>query len=531
MKFIPLFLATFCTISLFARQGKEFTGELKEYNRSALAVMMIYHPEDEFAFNIAEVFNTIPCPDKYDEHNVGLQIIDNNEFCFVKHKNETYAYRSKDENIYKKNMDFYESMNQRSAFVTSWHYNELYRQKLIKIIRQQGITSFDPTQLSTSQILEKIKTLDSEKSDKISKKIEEFPIGLHKAKYGKILSASMIKENAKAIETVLNENEYAKMMIARWFNMTGNDENDFVFNMETVKKRGNYNATESDVKMARNTVRGVASISDMGEELINNSFILVNDITYVTAEEKAEVAKIATKVSLEILGAFIGKNMDNTIQIVHDFADSFTGFNVKTHSYLYQLKWNDSIAAIFYDNYYIETPDSARLAAFFADSTTFRMQYVAHEYEFDEKSTFKGSYDRNELIRMGCTRSMDKNIAALQKKYEDFKVKTPIKSIEVNAKGKVVGYNAEIGLKEGITKKSKFQVIQKIVDEKRNRVSYRYIATLKPVKGKIWDNRYNAVKEHSQGSQLHYTTLKKVSGGEILPGMLIIEGKYSKVEN
>lgn len=85
-------------------------------------------------------------------------------------------------------------------------------------------------------------------------------------------------------------------------------------------------------------------------------------------------------------------------------------------------------------------------------------------------------------------------------------------------------------MKEGITEKSSFQVIQRIIDPETNRTKYRYVATLVPVRGKIWDNRYNAVIEGNIDSDLKATQFKKKGGGEILPGMLIIEGKYRKVE-
>ena len=49
------------------------------------------------------------------------------------------------------------------------------------------------------------------------------------------------------------------------------------------------------------------------------------------------------------------------------------------------------------------------------------------------------------------------------------------------------------------------------------------------MKGQIWDNRYNAVIEQADGATLPYTTFTKTAGGEILPGMLLIEGKYRKV--
>ena len=85
-------------------------------------------------------------------------------------------------------------------------------------------------------------------------------------------------------------------------------------------------------------------------------------------------------------------------------------------------------------------------------------------------------------------------------------------------------------MKEGITEKTKFQVVQRVEDPATGKTTYKYVATVQPVKGKIWDNRYNAVTEQGVGSELTYTTFKKKAGGEILPGMLLIEGKYRKVK-
>ena len=154
---------------------------------------------------------------------------------------------------------------------------------------------------------------------------------------------------------------------------------------------------------------------------------------------------------------------------------------------------------------------------------------MAHEYEFDKKSVLKGKYSRTELVRTICARSMDKNIVALAKQYEDFKVKTPVYQVLSNERGMITGYAAKIGLKEGVAENSKFQVIQRVQDANTGKTTYKYVATVKPVKGKIWDNRYNAVLEEADGATLPYTTFSKVAGGEILPGMLLVEGKYTKI--
>lgn len=417
-----------------------------KYRRNSLAEMMIYHSEDEFGNEIKEAFLSKPKSDKYDDHNIGFFIINN---------------------------DSIPNVTKRSH-------------------------------------------------------------GLVKAQLGKTLNSQDIKKNAATLEKIVNDAQYAKYMVAKWFGLDLNRQ-DFnvvnaTFNMRLIQERGQYNASDIDVEMAQRTTRGVAALSDAGEELIGNTFLLINDMTYVTAEESAALAKGVMNVLGEMTDILVGgKTGSELASIGGDIADSFTGFTVKTHSYLFELEWNDSIAAIFYNNYYTSVPNPEKINAFLQDKTTFRLKYVAHEYEYGGKTSLVGKYDRKELAKMSCTRSIDKNIAALQLAYEDFKVKTPVYQILTDAKGRVEGYAAKIGMKEGITLNSKFQVIQRVEDPKTGKATYKYVASLKPVKNKIWDNRYNAVTEKAEGSQLTATTFKKTGGGEILPGMLIIEGKYTKI--
>lgn len=355
--------------------------------------------------------------------------------------------------------------------------------------------------------------------------------GLIKAEYGKSLTIGDVRKNAAALEKLLNDGECAKLLVAKWFNLGAKQGEDELpaFDMELIQHRGQYNASDIDVERAMLTARGVAALSDAGEELISNTYILVNDITYVTAEEKAAAAKIAMNIIGGLFDVFTGGDSGKQMaKSAGDIADSFTGFTVKTHSYLFQLEWNDSIAAIFYNNHYCSKPDVEKLQSFLDDKSTYRMKYVAHEYEFDSKSVIKGEYDRSELVKMVCTRSIDKNVAALQLQYEDFKVKTPIFQVLSDEKGRVKGYTAKIGMKEGVTESTKFQVVERRFNPETNKTTYRVVATIKPEKNKVWDNRYNAVTEGDPGANLTATTFKKITGGEILPGMLIIEGQYRK---
>lgn len=463
----PLFLVLLlCAVSLRAQTPD---GAM-DYRRNAIATMMVFHSEDEFGGEIYNAFASIPVPDKYDDHNVDMRVVSNDSICGV----------------------------QKQRVGLSATMGDLAENALNSVQKQRT--------------------------------------GLIKAEYGKVLSKAEVLKNAQALEDYLNNFQCAKLMVAKWFRLPlFHDDSlrrdNMSFSTELIQQRGQYNATDVDVNLALQSARGLAMLSDAGEELLGNTFMLVNDITYVTAEEQAAVAKAVVGVLGAVFDAFTGGNTgENISNLTNDIADSYTGFKVKTHSYLYQLDWNDSVAAVFYNNYYTETAEPDKLMAFLRDTVTFRMKYVAHEYEYDGKSALVGTYTREELVRMACTRSMDKNIAALQAQYEDFKVKTPVYSVLTNGNGRPVGYTAKIGMKEGITEKSKFQAVQRIFNPETQRTTYRYVATLKPVKGQVWDNRYNAVTEKAEGSDLTYTTFKKLSGGEVLPGMLIIEGKYRKVQ-
>ena len=399
------------------------------YRRNSLATLLVYHPEDEFGPEIYKAFDSLPIPDKYDDHTIaGYRIIDNSTIWGVQRKDSGY----------------------------------------------------------------------------------------YKATYGHQLTAAELQKNAQFTENLLNEKQLGKLMVAKWFGLSGNSVDSATFNTELIQTRGQYNANDVDVALALQTTRGLASLSDAGEELLGQTFVLVNDITYVTAEQEAQAAKVAMGVIGGLLDAFTGGSSGRQLaQTAGAIADSFTGFKVKTHSYLYQLEWNDSIAAIFYQFHYTGKPDPAKIQAFLDDKTTYRLKYVAHEYEFDKKSVLKGKYSRTELVRTICARSMDKNIVV-------YKVLT-------NERGKVEGYAAKIGMKEGIDEGSKFQVVQRIQDPETGKTKYKYVATVKAKKGSIWDNRYNAVLEEADGATLPYTTFTKTAGGEILPGMLLIEGKYRKV--
>ena len=74
------------------------------------------------------------------------------------------------------------------------------------------------------------------------------------------------------------------------------------------------------------------------------------------------------------------------------------------------------------------------------------------------------------------------------------------------------------------TPDSRYEVLEQQMD-KDGRTVYKRMGVIKPVEGKIWDNRYMAADDLLEGSDLTNTTFQKVSGGHFYPGMLIREIK------
>ena len=105
----------------------------------------------------------------------------------------------------------------------------------------------------------------------------------------------------------------------------------------------------------------------------------------------------------------------------------------------------------------------------------------------------------------------------MQKKYDQFRVKAPLK---VGADGVLT---AAIGKKEGITPDSKFEVLE--AREKNGKIEYKKVGEVQAIDKKIWDNRFMAKEEKAEGAELGFTTFEKVSGKDFYPGMLIREIK------
>lgn len=319
----------------------------------------------------------------------------------------------------------------------------------------------------------------------------------------------------------LDANNVASHLVAKWFNrnpLTG------VCDMQLVGSRGLYAASEMDRIKASKSLRGNALLEDAGEELIGNTFVLVNDIRYVDKEAQGQAAGAFLQALGAIAGAFLGGNIGNAVSdlgnSLKSMMETLKGFKVKVHTHLYRLQWNNEVADNFYATMYASESDSPKIRAekklaFEQNRNLFKLEYVGSQLSSGSDVSFMGvNLDTpDEMIRKACIRAIDENVANLAKNFEPFKIKVRLTSAEP--------IQAPIGMKEEITEKSKFEVLQTIV--KDNKTTYQRVAVIQPIKGMIWDNRYMAEQENADGATLSYTSFKKISGGTILPGMLIRE--------
>lgn len=336
--------------------------------------------------------------------------------------------------------------------------------------------------------------------------------------------------NPRDIEDFITSNKIASRLVAKWFNR---DMNTGACDVELVKARGLYNATAFDEELAAHSVRGSAMLEDAGEELIANTYLIVNDVTYIDKNKGAKIAAGAIMVLAALAGAYmdISAAMNNQDTggsgtmlgiaagaMVGSMVETLKGFRVRIKTSLYQLVWNDETAEMFYAQHYSSVPDMTKRDRFETDRGKYRLKYLGNVVSRGSETSFLGiNEDYPELmIRKACQRAIDENIVDLQRKFECFRVKSPISKAGNNIQ-------IPIGKKEGVNKNSVYEVLR--AREVGSKIVYDRVATIKPDPDMIWDNRFMAKEEHAEGADLEYTTFHKVSGGDIQRGMLVRELK------
>jgi len=328
----------------------------------------------------------------------------------------------------------------------------------------------------------------------------------------KLSGANSQKENMD-ITDFLQRNQVASRLVARWFNR---DYYSGQCDMDLVKTRGLYNATEFDKQLAARSARGLAMLQDAGEDLIGNTFVLVNDIRYVDKKKGSRAAGSILKILGSVAAAATGLNIDDLTDELGDMIETIKGFTVKINTFLYQLEWSEEQSTLFYKEQYAAQPDAVKRENFEKGRKGYRLKYVGKVESSGGTTSFLGIKEDEPIVmvRKACQRAIDENVVDLQRNYEEFRTKTPLNTVEP--------LTAFIGMKEGVTPKSRFEVVE-VVELEDGSHKYERVGEIEPIESLIWDNRFMAEEEGAVGATLGFTTFRKVSGKDFSKGMLIRE--------
>lgn len=364
-----------------------------------------------------------------------------------------------------------------------------------------------------------VKHTEQEYADEIERQFERIPISDRYNDHNlsvRVINVDKKKIAKDAIDAFLTNNKIASRLVAKWFDrniLTGE------CTLDTIKERGLYDASVLDRELAKRTTRGMAMLEDAGEDLIGNTFILINDVNYIDKSKRSKLWAAIGGATLGLLAAAAGSSANDVSSITNNTAaiiESYKGFSVKIRTKLYRLKWDNDIAGEFYQQGYTTADDNMKKEAFEAMRPKFQLEYMGEVVSKGGRTSFLGINEEQPelMIRKACARAIDDNIADLAHKFEPFRIKTPISSVSPTI-------TAPIGKKEGVEITSKFEVLE--VVEKNGKTEYHRVGTVKPVSTLIWDNRFMADAEGTETSQLGHTTFVKTSGGDFYPGMLLRE--------
>lgn len=328
----------------------------------------------------------------------------------------------------------------------------------------------------------------------------------------KLSGANKEREN-QVVTDFLQQNKVGSRLVARWFDrdmVTGKCD------MELVKERGLYNATEFDKQLAQRSARGMAMLQDAGEELIGNTYVLVNDIRYIDKSKGSKVFGTILKGIGKVAAAYTGTNIDDLTDNLGDMIESIKGFKVKINTFLYRLDWNDELAKTFYQEQYAVGEDHAKRDNFEKARGNYSLTYVGKVESSGGTTSFLGIKETEPIlmVRKACQRAIDENVVDLQRNFSEFRAKSPLVSVEP--------LTAYIGKKEGVNPNSRYEVLEMVEMENGMR-KYNHVGVVEPIENLIWDNRFMASEEGAPGADLGFTTFRTVSGKDFAKGMLLRE--------
>lgn len=302
---------------------------------------------------------------------------------------------------------------------------------------------------------------------------------------------TVIKLNvARLANKYLLENGVAKRLADGWFIGPDGQYTDSI-----ALKRGMLNVSADESEVAAATEAGDHYLMRQIDlaELVGNTFVVVTRFGYKPKDALVADIMLPMYAAAEFDPSGYGK-MGLKVAEVGVKAGLGAGYYVTVDSYLFRLRWNDNIAERFNELWDNET-GAFKLDAYNA-SDLFSLQFIGNERAWAKtKAGIFTDKDENELIRLAAADAVDGVLAKFERKYDEFKTKTPLIVHEgTDKKGRPVRtYAARIGTRDGLEGGEVFEVLEKKIEMKDSveRVTYVKKGELTVDKKNVWDNSYS----------------------------------------
>lgn len=283
------------------------------------------------------------------------------------------------------------------------------------------------------------------------------------------------------------QNNTAANMLAKWYNYNGANDKKWDWNL--ITERGSYNFNEEDLKKAASDFNLQTKIGETGFNMINNTFVLALNLRFRSNQAVAAEAAALAKAAGGMFGG-LGSMVASAAGTIGSAAAG-DGFTVQAVSRLYKLKWNEDLNQKFFEEIYDKNASLEDLIA----AGICELEFVGQDKgSAGVRQSVLSDKPMSALVKRATARAIDASIAKLQGKYEVFRTVMPI----IGGDGNGVIY-AAIGTKEGLNEKDEYEILEAQEDDK-GKLTYKSVGVVKPVKGKIWENRYGAVDEAAENA-------------------------------
>jgi hypothetical protein len=290
----------------------------------------------------------------------------------------------------------------------------------------------------------------------------------------------MLKLNDKTVEKWLNDKKVGQQILSIWFNR----QNDGSFNVDVLKERGLFNANDNEFIVASASKRGESSLMDMGLQLVNQSYVLAFDFYDIMT-----------------MTEYYNKNEVPAEKRI------MNGYKSTLNTYLYRLDFNDSVAAVFFQDYWVSENDpnkDAKIAAF--ENAKFPFVAVSNQHNMLSGTQYnpgqslapKVQKTNAELIDQLGAAAIETVVTDIERQSHDFRVKAMVSEVKP--------ISAKIGKKEGLKFDQRYFVLEN--KQKNNGdITSKRVAVVKSMK--VVDNRKVTT------GQTQPSTFYQIAGGKV----------------